>query len=107
MDWLAEEDSRVEVITESEYCNILIVDDEEDIHTSTKLTMKRFSFEAKEMRFFSAYSAKEARELLNKGDRFSLILLDVVMETENAGLDLARYIRLELKNSFSRTILRS
>jgi len=107
VDWLAEEESGLEVITDKQYCNILIVDDEEDIHISTKLTMKRFTFEDKEMRFFSAYSAKEARELLNKGERYSLILLDVVMETENAGLDLARYIRLELKNSFSRIILRT
>ncbi|MCP4324514.1 MAG: DUF3369 domain-containing protein [Psychromonas sp.] len=107
MDWLAEEDSGIEVITDKQYCNILIVDDEEDIHASTKLTMKRFTFEDKEMRFFSVYSAQEAQELLNKGERYSLILLDVVMETENAGLDLARYIRLELKNRFSRIILRT
>ena len=107
MDWLAEEDSDSEVITDKQYCNILIVDDEEDIHRSTKLTMKRFSFEDKEMRFFSVYSAQEARELLSKGERYSLILLDVVMETENAGLELAGYIRQQLKNRFSRIILRT
>lgn len=107
MEWLAEEDSKKEVIEELGYCNILIVDDEEDVHSSTILTMKRFVFEGKSMRFFSAYSALEARELLSKSDRYSLILLDVVMETESAGLDLARYIRQQLKNRFSRIILRT
>lgn len=107
MDWLAEEETNIEDITQKEFCNILIVDDEKDMHSSTKLAMKRFVFEGKEMRFHSAYSAQEARELLNKGDRYSLILLDVVMETENAGLDLACYIRQTLKNRFSRIILRT
>ncbi|WP_022941897.1 HD domain-containing phosphohydrolase [Psychromonas hadalis] len=107
MDWLAEEETQVEVLSTDDYCNILIVDDEVDVHTSTTLTMKHFTFEGKSMRFFSAYSAQEARELLNKGERYSLILLDVVMETENAGLDLARYIRQQLNNRFSRIILRT
>ena len=53
VDWLAEEDN-VEIIAKSEYCNVLIVDDEEDVHASTKLTMKRFEFEGKKMRFFSS-----------------------------------------------------
>lgn len=107
MDWLAEEDSDNGVIEQKEYCNILIVDDEKDVHTSTKLTMKHFHFEGKEMCFFSAYSAQEAHQLLNNGKRYALILLDVVMETESAGLDLACYIRQQLKNRFTRIILRT
>ena len=87
MDWLAEEEIEDKQKKVCDYCNILIVDDEEDVHASTKMTMKRFIFEEKEMRFFSAYSAAQAKELLATGDKFSLILLDVVMETENAGLD--------------------
>lgn len=107
MDWLAEEDEDITIIADIRYCNILIVDDEEDVHSLTKLTMERFEFEGQRMRFFSAYSALQARELLNAGNRFSLILLDVVMETENAGLDLARYIRQQLKNRFTRIMLRT
>ncbi|WP_028863116.1 HD domain-containing phosphohydrolase [Psychromonas aquimarina] len=108
MDWLAEEDdTEIELVVSTEHCNILIVDDEEDVHATTILTMKRFMFEGKSMRFFSAHSAQEAKQILDQDRRFSLILLDVVMETENAGLDLAKYIRQDLKNSFTRIILRT
>lgn len=107
MDWLAPEDDNSPVTSGNKYCNILIVDDEEDIHRSTKLTMKHFEFEGQQMRFFSAYSAQQARQLLNSDIHYSLILLDVVMETENAGLDLVSYIRDQLRNHFSRIILRT
>ncbi|WP_019616354.1 HD domain-containing phosphohydrolase [Psychromonas ossibalaenae] len=108
MDWLAEEDETdTELVVSTEHCNILIVDDEEDVHATTILTMKRFMFEGKSMRFFSAHSALEAKQILKQERRFSLILLDVVMETENAGLDLAKYIRQDLKNRFTRIILRT
>ncbi|MCP5079381.1 MAG: DUF3369 domain-containing protein, partial [Psychromonas sp.] len=77
------------------------------VHATTILTMKRFTFEGKAMSFYSAYSAEQAKQMLQQDRCYSLILLDVVMETENAGLDLAKYIRLELKNRFSRIILRT
>lgn len=111
MDWLAED--VIETVVEAdaaesiEYCDVLIVDDEVDVHTVTKLAMKNFLFEGKRMRFSSAYSGLEAREILQQDIFFELILLDVVMETENAGLDLAKYIRQDLKNRFSRIILRT
>ena len=111
MDWLIEEElgagEHVQLEENKEYCNVLIVDDEEDVHAVTKLTMKHFVFENKKMRFFSAYSAQEAKALLQQDQRFALILLDVVMETENAGLDLAKFIRQTLKNSFTRIVLRT
>lgn len=111
MDWLIEDTTDnmtdAEVTESSEACNVLIVDDEEDVHAVTKLTMKNFIFEGKKMRFLSAYSAREAKDILQANERIALILLDVVMETENAGLDLAKYIRQELKNSYTRIILRT
>jgi len=111
MDWLIEDDNDKNIdanlIENEDYTNILIVDDEEDIHTVTKLAMKDFVFERKKMCFFSAYSALEAKAILQGNDHFSLILLDVVMETDHAGLDLAKYIRQDLKNSYTRIILRT
>lgn len=111
MDWLAEDFIDTTTVAKEvehlECCNVLIIDDEEDVHIVTKLTMKNFLFEGKAMRFFSAHSALEAKLLLKQESRFALILLDVVMETENAGLDLAKFIRQELKNRFSRIILRT
>lgn len=111
MDWLIEDtaDNTTEpqAVESSEDCKVLIVDDEEDVHAVTKLTMQNFTFEGRKMRFFSAYSAQEAKDILLKEKHFALILLDVVMETENAGLDLAKFIRQELKNSFTRIVLRT
>ena len=111
MDWLIEDVSdditEPEVAESSADCNVLIVDDEEDVHAVTQLTMKNFIFEGKKMCFLSAYSAREAKEILQTNDRIALILLDVVMETDNAGLDLAKFIRQELKNSYTRIILRT
>lgn len=87
--------------------NILIVDDEEDVHRVTKLTLKRFCFDGKSVRFLSAYSATEAKKILVEQPDIAVILLDVVMEQENAGLELARYIRKELGNKMIRIVLRT
>ena len=87
--------------------NVLIVDDEPDIHDVTKLALSGFEFENKKCHFISAYSAKEAKEVLAKTPNIALALVDVVMETDQAGLDLVDYIRNELDNRFIRVILRT
>ena len=87
--------------------NILIVDDEPEVHSVTKLVLGGFSFENRPLRFFSAYSGDEGRALLEKQEDIALMLLDVVMETDHAGLDLARWTREELKNHFIRIVLRT
>jgi response regulator RpfG family c-di-GMP phosphodiesterase len=87
--------------------NILIVDDEPGVHEVTKLVLGNFRFEERPLKFFHAYSAQEARSILQNTEDLALVLLDVVMEHETAGLDLVRYIRVDLKNSFSRIVLRT
>ncbi len=86
---------------------ILIVDDEPSVHVTTKLVLNNFHFMNRELSFFSAYSAAEAKTLLRHRDDFALIFLDVVMEEEDSGLKLVRYIREELKNQFVRIVLRT
>lgn len=87
--------------------NILIVDDDEGVHTITKTVLNEFSFENKELHFISAYSAKEAMSIINNTDDIALILLDVVMEEDDSGLLFVDYVRNELKNSLVRIILRT
>jgi signal transduction histidine kinase len=87
--------------------NILIVDDETDIHRVTKLMLNNYVYQNKPLQFFSAYSAEEAKKLLQERSDFVLIFLDVVMETDDAGLQLVRYIRDVLKNRLIRIILRT
>lgn len=94
-------------VSVKEHWNVLIVDDEPDVHTTTKLVLSDFEFEGKGLNFISAYSANEAKAFLNDRKDLSIVLLDVVMESNHAGLHLANYIRNELKNRFIRIILRT
>ncbi len=84
---------------------ILIVDDEEGIHDITRKVLEGASFDRREFRYFSAYSGKQAIQLCKDHPDIALILLDVVMETEYAGLDVVRFIREELQNTAVRIIL--
>jgi len=86
---------------------ILIVDDEEDIHSVTQIALRNFEYQGRGVEFYSAYSATEAKGVLEKHPDIALILLDVVMETNQAGLDLVKHIREKLKNRFTRIILRT
>ncbi|MDX1977221.1 MAG: ATP-binding protein [Pseudanabaenaceae cyanobacterium bins.68] len=86
---------------------VIIVDDERYIHQVTRLSLRRFSFEGKQLTLISAYSAAEAKNLIALHQDTAIVLLDVVMETSVAGLEVARYIREELKNQAVRIVLRT
>jgi signal transduction histidine kinase len=86
---------------------VLIVDDEEDIHSVTRLALKTFHFDHKNIKFISAFSAEEAKQVLRENDDIAVVLLDVVMETNDAGLQLVKFIREELQDRFIRIVLRT
>ena len=86
---------------------VLIVDDEPDVHSVTKLALKGFSFQGREITYLSAHSAEEGKQILASESDVALILLDVVMETDHAGLDFARWLRDEIANDDTRVILRT
>ncbi|MEG4940394.1 adenylate/guanylate cyclase domain-containing protein [Microcoleus sp. F4-D5] len=102
----AEEDEVEEKPTQASW-KILIVDDEIEIHNITKLALNEFTFENQLITFISAYSGKEAKEMIQAHPDIALILLDVVMETEEAGLEVVKYIRDILDNKLVRIILRT
>ena len=86
---------------------ILIVDDDSEVHSFTKLALKDFIYEDKTLEFLSAHNEVEAKEILSSHDDIAVILLDVVMETNTSGLDIAKYIRQDLNNTMSRIIVRT
>ncbi|MHA4868877.1 HD domain-containing phosphohydrolase [Duganella sp. PWIR1] len=86
---------------------VMIVDDEPMLHESTRIAMADFTFGGHALEFISCYSAAEARQVLMARRDIALILLDVVMETDRAGLDLARSIREEIGNLNVRIVLRT
>ncbi|WP_333609351.1 bifunctional diguanylate cyclase/phosphodiesterase [Arsukibacterium sp.] len=92
---------------EQEPWNILLVDDEPDVHTVTRLALKDLLFQQRPLAFVSAYSAAEAMTLLQQQPEFAVALIDVVMESDDAGLMLVRHIRENLHNNNIRLILRT
>ncbi len=87
--------------------HILFVDDEDDVHRVTRLVLKDVSFLGKPIKIHSAHSRSEAEAFLASHPDISIVLLDVVMEEEDAGLKLVRYIRETLGNTVIRIILRT
>lgn len=86
---------------------ILIVDDEEEVHSVTRLALRGFEFQGRTLNFLDAYSGAEAKSLMSIRNDIALVLLDVVMETDHAGLDVVEFVRSELGNRFMRIILRT
>lgn len=72
---------------------ILIVDDDKVMHQITKLQLEELNFAECIIEIFTAYSAQEAKVILNKHNDITLAIVDVSMETSTAGLDLVNYIR--------------
>ena len=92
---------------EREPWKIAIVDDEPAVHQATELALKNFVFDSKPLSLFHAYSGAEAQELIAEHPDIAFILLDVVMESNDAGLRVVRYIREELNNKRVQIILRT
>ncbi len=86
---------------------ILIVDDDEDTHDVTIMALKRLKFNNRPLEFIQAFTAEQARKKMEANDDIAIILLDVVMETDTAGLDLVKIIREDMGNSNIRIIIRT
>ena len=93
--------------TEQEFWDVLIVDDEEAVHSITKTVLKSKVIDGRKLRFHSAFNGQQATDLLRKQQDFAVILLDVVMENDQAGLDACLVIRDELQLNTVRIILRT
>src|SRR5688572_12303501 len=86
---------------------VLLVDDEPEIHEVTRLVLAGFQFEGRPLLILSATTAAEAKQMLAEYDDIAVILLDVVMESDQAGLHLVQYIRQEIHNHNVRIVLRT
>lgn len=108
-DILRFEDNPKEVATpvEAPCWEIVIVDDEPDVHSSTILAIGRETICGRKLRFHHCHSSADARHMLAERDDIAVILLDVVMESERAGLELIEYIRDDLEMTDARIVLRT
>jgi CheY-like chemotaxis protein len=86
---------------------LLVVDDDPEVHSVTRFVLNELRILGRPLRLVHAYDGRQGREQLREHPDIAVALLDVVMETEQAGLDLVKYIRDELKLTECRIILRT
>jgi signal transduction histidine kinase len=86
---------------------IAVIDDDPAVHDGTRFALSDFVLHGQRLDILSASSAAEGRDLMNRHPDIAAVLLDVIMETDDAGLDLVDYIRNTLKNEAVRIILRT
>lgn len=86
---------------------LLIVDDDKEVHDATQFVLRDLVIFERPLSLLHAYSADEARDQLRRHRDIAVAILDVVMETEQAGLELVRFIRDELGLTECRIILRT
>jgi CheY-like chemotaxis protein len=102
-----EESAEAGVKSTSPPWRVLVVDDEPLVHAVTELALDDFTFEGRRLELLSCESAAAAEAILASEDDIAVVLLDVVMESETAGLDLALRIRRTLNNRRVRIVLRT
>ena len=86
---------------------IAVIDDDQAVHEGTRFALSDYSLNGQTLEILSAYSAAEGQALMRAHPDIAAVLLDVIMETDAAGLDLVEYIRNELHNETVRIILRT
>ncbi|MPW27621.1 DUF3369 domain-containing protein [Agarivorans sp. B2Z047] len=101
-----EDDTATETLEPAPW-KVLIVDDDSEMHTVTKLVLNNFSYQDRKLSFIDAYNAAEAYQLLSEHGDVAIALVDVVMESDDAGLLLIDDIRQRLNNHKIRLILRT
>jgi signal transduction histidine kinase len=86
---------------------ILICDDDLSVHVVTKLALEGFKFAGKELEIISVFSGAEGIKIIAQNPDIAVILQDVIMETNDAGLQAVKHIREVLQNQLVRIILRT
>ncbi|MCC7348323.1 MAG: DUF3369 domain-containing protein, partial [Variibacter sp.] len=86
---------------------VVVIDDDPAVHDGTRFALYDYVLHGQGLEIISAYSAEEGKDVLRRNPDAAVVLLDVVMESDLAGLELVSYIRKVLKNETVRIILRT
>jgi len=95
------------VQSSDESWQVLIVDDDPEIHSVTQLALSDLVVLGRRLEYLHAYSGQDACQLIKDNADIVLVLLDVVMETDDAGLNVVKYIREDLQRQDIRIVLRT
>jgi len=86
---------------------VLVADDEPDVIAVTRLSLRKMRHGGRPVELIPVATGAGAVAAMQADPGIAVILLDVVMETDTAGLDACRAIREELGNRFVRILLRT
>lgn len=86
---------------------VLLVDDEPAVYEVTRMMLARMSFEGRSIDLHHAATGAAAAGFIETHPETALVLLDVVMETDDAGLRLCRHIREALGNRDVQIVVRT
>src|ERR1700758_620795 len=113
---MAEQDDVLHLIDDTETAGddksgrkwkIAVIDDDQAVHEVPLFALSYYVLNGQGLEILSAYSAAEGRELMRSHKDIAAVLLDVIMETDVAGLELVEFIRNEIHNETVRIILRT
>src|SRR5438270_7129486 len=104
---LIEDSGRIPEASTARRWKIAVIDDDQAVHEGTRFALSDYHLNGQTLEILSAYSAAEGRALMRAHPDIAAVLLDVIMETDAAGLDLVEYIRNDLQNETVRIILRT
>ncbi len=86
---------------------VLMVDDDAVVHTVTRLALRGYEFDGRSLEFISAYSAQEGKQIFQDRQDIAVAMIDVVMESDQAGLELVQFVRKTLGNHQTRLVVRT
>ncbi len=104
---LSQHSNHISFDRNASHWKVLLVDDEEEIHAVTRFALGDYKYKGRTLKFFNAYNGNQAIEILKENTDIAVIFLDVVMETNDAGLKVVERIRQEIQNPFVRIIMRT
>ena len=87
-------------LPEDRFWKVMVIDDEKSVHDITTASLKGFLFDGRGLSMINAYSGQQAMQLFEKHPDTALLLVDVVMETQNAGLNFVHWVREKLISLF-------
>jgi len=100
-------DSNASVNNADEVWQVLVVDDDRDIHALTSIILNDFQYQDKPLRIHYAKSTEQAKQMLTEMPTVHLVLLDMVMEDRDSGLSLIQFIREKMKNLRTQIVVRT
>jgi len=109
-DWLTDvnkSDSGDIVKSQEPPWKVMIIDDDDVVHQVSVMVLTDFKFDGRPVEIIQGYTGAAGRKLMQDNPDTAVLLLDVVMETDSAGLDTTKYIREKLNNYRVRIIIRT